>query len=89
MRALLAAGLSLFLAVSAGLPHVHTAAHGADECVVCVARNADVPHDQTPDLAPIAVVVEDPAAAPGLPPVAGAPLGAVPGQSPPARRSIA
>ncbi len=84
MRALVAAGLALVLLVVAAGPHVHTAAHGAESCAVCVARNADVARSETPDMTPEPLVAGDPAPAPALAPVSGAPLGAVPGQSPPA-----
>lgn len=83
MRALVALGLSVFLVLSAGLPHAHAGPHGAEDCAVCVARNADAARDETPEVAPVAVLAGKPAAVPGLPPVSGAPLGAVPGQSPP------
>jgi hypothetical protein len=82
MRALLAAGLALFLALTAAAPHVH--AHGTDECVVCVVRHGDAARDETPRLAPLTIVGDAPQVELGLPPVFGAPLGAIPGQSPPA-----
>jgi hypothetical protein len=82
MRALLAAGLALFLVVTAAAPHAH--AHGREECAVCVVRHADAARDETPDVAPAARILGAATCAPGLPPVFGAPLGAVPGQSPPA-----
>jgi hypothetical protein len=82
MRALLAAGLALFLVLLAGAPHAH--AHGAEECAVCLVRQGDAARDETPDVAPCAPVVGDATGAPELSPVHGAPLGAVPGQSPPA-----
>lgn len=83
LRTVVAAGLALFLVFTAGAPHAHEGPHGAGHCAVCVARHADVPRDETPDLAPaptLAVGVQLP---PGLEPVTGAPLGAIPGQSPP------
>jgi hypothetical protein len=83
MRAVLAAILALFLLVLAAGPHVHAGPHGADGCAVCVARHADVPTDATPELAPREVPTSDAVLEPGLSPVVGAPLGAVPGQSPP------
>jgi hypothetical protein len=83
MRALLAGGLALILVLSAGAAHAHVDAHGAESCAACVLRSADVPQDPTPDLAPAPRPEGAPAIAPGLPPVSGAPLGAVPGQSPP------
>lgn len=83
MRAVLATALSLFLVLSALGPHVHLGAHGVEECAVCVARGAAPVSSSTPDVAPVAVPAGLAVLAPGLPPVDGAPLGAVPGQSPP------
>jgi hypothetical protein len=83
MRAVLAAIFALFLLVLAAGPHVHADANGADGCAVCVARHADVPVDATPELAPRDAPTADAVPEPGLSPVVGAPLGAVPGQSPP------
>ncbi|MFY3744891.1 hypothetical protein ACOQFB_13355 [Anaeromyxobacter sp. Red801] len=84
MRALLAAGLALFLVFAAGGHHVHAPGpHGADHCAVCAVRSADVAHDETPDVAPRPVLEDVVEPARGLAPVLGAPLGAVPGQSPP------
>ncbi len=85
MRAALTALLALHLVLTAVAPHVHLDAGGGHEpCAVCVTRTATAAASQVPDLtapeAPAAEVV----AAPGLAPVTGAPLGAVPGQSPPA-----
>lgn len=83
MRAIVAAGLALFLVLTAAAPHVHTGPHGREDCAVCVARNADVARPANPDVAPVPVVTEAPPPEPGLAPVSGAPLGAIPGQSPP------
>lgn len=83
MRALLALALALHLVLSAFGPHVHTGAHGVEDCAVCVVRGAEAASSATPDLTPSAAPVGAVALAPGLPPVTGAPLGAVPGQSPP------
>jgi hypothetical protein len=84
MRKLLAAGLALFLVLTAAAPHVHTGAHGDQDCAVCVVRHGDAARDETPDVAPVAVVADAPQLDLGVPPVTGAPLGAIPGQSPPA-----
>jgi hypothetical protein len=84
MRACVAALLVLCVLASAGAPHVHAQSSGGDECAACVLRHASPPHSQLPDVAPIVQVAGDALAAPGLPPVCGAPLGAIPGQSPPA-----
>ncbi len=83
LRSLVAAGLALFLVLTAGTPHVHDGPHGADDCVACVARHADVAHFEAPDLAPAPTPTVEVQRAPGLAPVTGAPLGAIPGQSPP------
>ena len=84
MRALAAAALALALVLSVAVPHVHPAGHGGGECTACVARNGDVARSETPDVAPAVVHAEPVAGAPAPAPVTGAPLGAIPGQSPPA-----
>jgi len=84
MRAILAAALALTLALAAVAPHVHLGPHGPEDCSACLVRGADAATAQTPDLTPRAVPAGEVALAPGLHPVTGAPLGAVPGQSPPA-----
>lgn len=83
LRTVVAAGLALFLVFTAGAPHVHEGAHGVEHCAVCVARHADVPLGELPDLAPVPALAVEIQLAPGLAPVTGAPLGAIPGQSPP------
>jgi len=85
MRAAVAAALSLYLALVAVAPHAHglTGGHGGEECAVCVARGGEAAKPQIPCLAPTAVPAGEVVLAPGLAPVAGAPLGAIPGQSPP------
>jgi hypothetical protein len=65
------------------MPHVHPVGHDGGECAVCVVRHGDVARSETPDVGPGAQHAEPLAPAPGLAPVTGAPLGAVPGQSPP------
>jgi hypothetical protein len=82
MRALLAAGLALLFVLTAAAPHVHT--HGTEQCAVCVVRHGDAARDETPQVAPLTVVGDAPQVELGFPPVYGAPLGAIPGQSPPA-----
>jgi hypothetical protein len=83
MRALIAAGLAIVLALPAAGPHVHVGPDAEGHCAVCVTRHADVPRDATPDLTPLRVVAGEVLAAPDVDPVTGAPLGAIPGQSPP------
>jgi hypothetical protein len=85
MRAAFAALLALILVVAGATPHVHAHAQtSGDECALCTVRHAAPPSLALPDVAPIVHVEGVASAAPGLPPVFGAPLGAVPGQSPPA-----
>lgn len=85
MRAFAAAVLALGLLVVAAIPHVHPPGHGTSECTACLARHGDVAHSETPDVAPSVPHAEPIVAEPPHAPVTGAPLGAVPGQSPPAR----
>jgi hypothetical protein len=86
MRALVAAALAAYLALTALVPHVHhddASGSGGHTCAICQSRTADVATRATPDLTPSPVLAGEVVLAPGLPPVAGAPLGAIPGQSPP------
>jgi hypothetical protein len=84
MRTVLAAALALALALAAAAPHVHLGLQGGEECAACQVRSgSDVARSQMPDVAPRAVPAVAVVLAPGLHPVTGAPLGAVPGQSPP------
>jgi hypothetical protein len=84
MRACVAVLLVLSVLASAGAPHVHAQSSGGDDCAACVLRHTSPPHSELPDVAPIVHVAGDAAGEPGRPPVFGAPLGAIPGQSPPA-----
>ncbi len=84
MRALLAATLALLVLAAAGVPHEHVHASAAHECIACAVGQGDAAHDETPDVAPVAVVEAAPVDEPGPAPVTGAPAGAIPGQSPPA-----
>jgi hypothetical protein len=84
MRSLLAAGLAVLLVGAAVGPHIHLGPHGDHDCVACQARGAEEARSETPDPAPVrvrllGVVVLLPVEAPP----AGAPQGAIPGQSPP------
>lgn len=84
MRALAALALTVVLALAAAAPHVHLTPQGGEECAVCLVRaGGDVARCQVPDLAPSDLPVGDAAPSPAPSPVCGAPLGAVPGQSPP------
>lgn len=85
MRAVLSTLLAVHLVLAAIAPHVHLGAegHGGEPCAVCVTRTAEAATSQTPDLAPAAAPAGLVVLPPGLAPVTGAPLGAIPGQSPP------
>ena len=85
MRLLVAIATTAMLLVGVAAPHHHAASGGVHECVACTVGGALEARDATPDLTPpashaVAVVLP-----PGPSPVAGFPLGAVPGQSPPLR----
>jgi hypothetical protein len=84
MRAILAAALALLVLLGEGVPHEHARTHGAEGCIACAVGQGSAARDETPDVAPAAAVSAAPAVDPGPAPVAGAPLGAIPGQSPPA-----
>jgi hypothetical protein len=84
MRALVAATLVLLVVLAAGVPHEHVRAHDAADCIACAVGQGDAARVEAPDVAPPALVVAVPMAEPGPSPVAGAPIGAIPGQSPPA-----
>jgi hypothetical protein len=88
LRALLAAGLAALLAASAAQVHVHDAEAGAEQhhapCPVCQLRGAEPVGGDAPHVAPRVVSAADVVLPPGPSPVTGAPLGAIPGQSPPA-----
>jgi len=91
MRAFVSTLLALHLLLAALAPHVHLAAgpasdghgQGGDQCALCVTRTGAVAESQTPDVAPVAAPAGEAMLDPGLAPVTGAPLGAIPGQSPP------
>ncbi len=85
MRALVAAAVAAAIVVFTAAPHVHLVAASGDDgaCQVCVMRHAGAVPVDTVTLAPPAALAEAPLLAPRADPVSGAPLGAVPGQSPP------
>jgi hypothetical protein len=85
MRSLLAAALAVFMVGAAMGPHHHLGPQGDHDCVACQARGAEEARSETPDVAPervrfLGLVPLVPVEAPPT----GAPLGAIPGQSPPA-----
>jgi hypothetical protein len=82
MRAVIAATLALLLTAVVVTPHVH-AARGGEECAVCVARGGEATESQTPVPSPLPLALGGLVVAPRSLPADGAPLGAIPGQSPP------
>lgn len=83
MRALVALTLSAVLVALSWAPHVHHGPYGDHDCPACVARSGDEAHSETPDVAPRRVELRGEVPAPIEVVPVGAPLGAVPGQSPP------
>ncbi len=84
MRAIVAATLALLVVLAAGVPHEHVRSHAVASCIACAVGQGNAAHDETPDVAPATVITAAPVREPGPAPVSGAPLGAIPGQSPPA-----
>lgn len=84
MRSLLALAAVLLVLATGVAPHTHEGALGRHACVACVANGAEEAGCASPDVAPRQLGTEAVAAAAPAPPVTGAPLGAIPGQSPPA-----
>ncbi len=83
MRSALAVLTAVLIALAAAAPHSHLGPQGSNGCQACVVRGAEEAGCATPDVAPLPVPAGDVPAPPGLPPVYGLPLGAIPGQSPP------
>lgn len=83
MRALAASVLVLTLLAAEAIPHAYVHAAGGDECAACALRHSTPSATKPPDVAPRVELATEVVCAPGLPPVTGAPQGAVPGQSPP------
>lgn len=83
MRAVVALVLSAVLLALSGAPHVHHGIQGDHECPACLARTVDAARNETPDLVPEPVRFRGVVFAPIEIVPAGAPLGAIPGQSPP------
>lgn len=84
VRALLAAAAILLVLATEFAPHTHQGPLGRHACVACTAAAGEEAACASPDVAPARVVAADLPRAVHAPPVTGAPLGAVPGQSPPA-----
>ena len=83
VRSAIALVLAVVLVALAWAPHVHTGPHGDHDCPACLARNVEAPRSEVPDLAPPQALPAELVADPTVHLRAGAPQGAVPGQSPP------
>ena len=83
MRRAAAALLAAVVVALAWAPHHHTVRDGDHDCPACIARAASEAHCEIPDLAPALVRWAAAEVIPVEARPAGAPLGAVPGQSPP------
>lgn len=83
MRRFAAALLAAAFFALAWAPHLHAAPRGTHECPACLVRAAEAAGSEPLDLAPPLVAFVEAVATPVEPPAAGAPLGAIPGQSPP------
>jgi len=82
-RVALAILASVILVVGLFGPHHHDDRLGDHACAACLAGAASVACAETPRVERAEFPGELIPPVPGLPPVDGAPLGAVPGQSPP------
>ncbi len=83
MRAVVALLLSAVLVALSGAHHLHHGIRGDHDCPACQARTVDAARTETPDLVPEPVRFVGIVLGPVEIVPAGAPLGAVPGQSPP------
>jgi hypothetical protein len=84
VRVLVAIATAAVLLLGVAAPHHHAAPGGAHECVACTVGAGVEARDATPAVEPPAPVAAVTRSSPGAPPVTGAPLGSIPGQSPPA-----
>jgi hypothetical protein len=85
VRLVLACLFALYVLFVAALPHGHEeAAHHAHECIACTTAGAEPCPPAQPSVAPPVAMVARIEAAPQTFTPSGAPLGAIPGQSPPA-----
>jgi hypothetical protein len=83
VRVLVAIATAALLLVGLVAPHHHSTSGGVHECVACAVGGSLEARDVTPRLAPPPPAPLAAVAAPATDPVTGAPLGAIPGQSPP------
>ena len=83
MKAVLALAVAVLLASGAVLPHGHGGPYGAHSCLACATASGEEAASATAELVPPRGVAAKAPAPPRPAAVLGAPLGAVPGQSPP------
>jgi hypothetical protein len=81
----LATVFAVYIAVVAALPHghAHGASHNRHECIACTTAGSLAWEPDVPDVAPRMLPLEQSVATPESVLSSGAPLGAIPGQSPP------
>jgi hypothetical protein len=84
VRVLVALATAVLLLAGVAAPHHHASPGGSHECVACAVGTGLEAGDATPAIEPATPAGAAVASAPAADPVTGAPLGAVPGQSPPA-----
>jgi hypothetical protein len=84
VRILVAIATAAVLLAGVAAPHHHVASGGVHECVACTVGGALEARAATPRLVPPPPVGASSPIEPAIEPVTGFPLGAVPGQSPPA-----
>jgi len=84
VRLVFAIATAVLVLLAAVAPHAHHGQLGEHACAACLAASAEEATSETPEVAPRPQLVVMLAETPPEPPVTGAPLGAVPGQSPPA-----
>jgi len=83
VRTVLALAMVLLLVGVALAPHAHAGRDGRHGCLACLLLSGDEARSDTPGAAPSPDVGRWEAERERASPVTGAPLGAVPGQSPP------
>jgi hypothetical protein len=83
VRSVLALALAVLVLGSALAPHTHESRLGRHACLACALASADEARSETPATEPEKVSLTPPVELAQGSPLSGAPLGAVPGQSPP------
>jgi hypothetical protein len=83
VRTALAIIIAVFVLLGAVAPHEHATPLGTHACAACIAAGAEEACVAAIDVAPRPVFASEVRDTASPAPAAGAPLGAVPGQSPP------